>query len=177
MTVDDGGSAQRVNSGEEARGMEALQRFQELCIAGSERELTEEEVTEINGFTAAFPALDRTLGVRYQAIAPERLELRLEISNDHIQPWGITNGGVYAALGENAGSMASYMAAGAGPAVMGTSNETHFLRPTTPGDVVVSVATPEHVGRSSHLWRIEHINEATGKRCALTFLKTHVARG
>ena len=102
------------------------------------------------------------------------MELALEITEDHLQPWGVTNGGVYASLGETAGSMASFIAAGAGPAVVGTSNQTHFLRPSVKGDVIVATAETEHVGRTTHLFRIEHTNEKTGKRCALTFLKTQV---
>ena len=37
-----------------------------------------------------------------------------------------------------------------------------------------STATAEHLGSTSHLWRVEHRNEETGKLLALTMLKTAV---
>ncbi|MGJ4049517.1 PaaI family thioesterase [Corynebacterium sp. 22_2729] len=148
--------------------------FIELSREATERELTGEEISTLNELLQKHPTLDRTLGVQYRAIGPKKLQLALEVTEDHLQPWGVTNGGVYASLGETAGSMASFVAAGAGPAVVGTSNQTHFLRPSVKGDVIVSTAEAEHIGRTTHLFRIEHINEKTGKCCALTFLKTQV---
>ena len=148
--------------------------FIELSREATERELTGEEISTLNELLQKHPTLDRTLGVQYRTIGPKKLQLALEVTEDHLQPWGVTNGGVYASLGETAGSMASFVAAGAGPAVVGTSNQTHFLRPSVKGDVIVSTAEAEHIGRTTHLFRIEHKNEKTGKRCALTFLKTQV---
>ena len=148
--------------------------FIELSRVAAERELTTEEISTLNELLARHPTLDRTLGVQYRAVGPNKLELALEITEDHLQPWGVTNGGVYASLGETAGSMASFVAAGAGPAVVGTSNQTHFLRPSVKGDAIIATAEAEHIGRTTHLLRIEHKNEKTGKRCALTFLKTQV---
>lgn len=148
--------------------------FIELIRVATERDLTEQEIATLNELLAKHPTLDRTLGLQYRAVGPDKMQLALEITEDHLQPWGVTNGGVYASLGETAGSMASFVAAGAGPAVVGTSNQTHFLRPSVKGDVIVSTVQAEHVGRTTHLFRIEHKNEKTGKTCALTFLKTQV---
>ncbi|MGP5660638.1 PaaI family thioesterase [Corynebacterium falsenii] len=176
MSTSDGQAPESTQSPEQAaeQALRALQRFQELSVAGAQRPLTDDEVAEVNEFTARHPSLDRLLGVRYRVVEPQRIQIALTIREDHLQPWGITNGGVYSSLGETAGSMASFLAAGSGPIVMGTSNETHFLRPSSAGDVIVSTATPENMGRTSHLWRIEHRNEGSGKLCALTFLKTTV---
>ncbi|RAV32589.1 PaaI family thioesterase [Corynebacterium heidelbergense] len=156
------------------RGAEIVLQFLELSRTATERPLSEEELGTVNEFLRLHPSLDRSLGVTYLAVEPQRMVIRLEVTEAHQQPWGVTNGGVYACLGETAASMASFVAAGAQTPVMGTSNKTDFLRPTRPGDVIVSTATPEHVGRTSHLWRVEHRAEATGKLCALTYLKTTV---
>ena len=91
--------------------------FIELSRVATERELTGEEISTLNELLQKHPTLDRTLGVQYRAVGPNKLELALEITEDHLQPWGVTNGGVYASLGETAGSMASFIAAGAGPAL------------------------------------------------------------
>lgn len=152
----------------------ALMLFQEAATVAAKEELTPELVEKINESNYAGLNLDSHLGVKYTAAGPQGVTLRLEIGEQHLQPWGVTHGGVYAALGESVGSVASYIAAGAGPAVMGTSNHTDFLRPSKKGDVIVTTARPEHVGRTTQLWRIEHRNEESGKLVALTHLKTAV---
>lgn len=158
----------------EQAAYEAYAAFTALNHTASKRALNAAELAQMNEFLMSFPTLDRTLGSKYIHAGPNKVVLELTITEHVQQPWGITNGGVYSSLGESAGSMASYYAAGSGPAVMGTSNETHFLRPSKPGDTIVSTATPENLGRTSHLWRIEHRNKETGKLCALTLLKTAV---
>lgn len=105
--------------------------FIELSRVATERDLTEQEIATLNELLAKHPTLDRTLGVQYRAVGPDKMQLALEITEDHLQPWGVTNGGVYASLGETAGSMASFVAAGAGPAVVGTlTRRTSSARPS-----------------------------------------------
>ena len=153
---------------------EHVKTMLELSSTAGQRKLTGEELDTLNGIMTATNGLEETLGVRYTEVAPHSLTLRLEVQPIHLQPWGITNGGIYATLGETAASMASFVAAGAGPIVVGTNNNTDFLRPSKVGDVIVSTATAEHLGSTSHLWRVEHRNEETGKMLALTMLKTAV---
>ncbi|HJD90014.1 MAG TPA: PaaI family thioesterase, partial [Corynebacterium urealyticum] len=110
----------------------------QLSSTASQRKLTGEELDTLNGIITATNGLEEALGVRYTEVAPHSLTLRLEVKAMHLQPWGITNGGIYATLGETAASMASFVAAGAGPIVVGTNNSTDFLRPSKAGDVIVS---------------------------------------
>lgn len=154
--------------------MKALMLFQEAATVAVNEDLSPEMVEKINESNYSGLNLDSHLGVKYVSAGPKLVSVRLEVGDEHLQPWGVTHGGVYAALGESVGSVASYIAAGAGPAVMGTSNHTDFLRPSKKGDVIVTTATPEHIGRTTQLWRIEHRNEVTGKLVALTHLKTAV---
>ncbi len=151
-----------------------MEEFNDLAQRASTQELTPAEVAKINHFTSSFRNLDRLLGVSFRTAGPQGVTLELNVTTDHIQPFGVTNGGVYASLGETAASMAGYLAAGAGPLVMGTNNNTDFLRPSKPGDVIVSTAVPVHLGRTSQLWRVEHVNEENGKTLAITTLKTTV---
>ncbi|AGP30710.1 PaaI family thioesterase [Corynebacterium terpenotabidum] len=152
-----------------------MARMVELLGRVNSGELTDAESAELAAmFEGAGAGLDHTLGVKYVAFAPE-LVLELTVTRDHVQPWGITNGGVYASLGESAGSFAGFIAAGGTSSVMGITNSTNFLRPSTPGDVIRSTAHPVHTGRTSQLWRIEHVNAASGKLLATTELRTVVA--
>lgn len=152
----------------------ALLKFQQLSEIAAQQDLDDSQIAQFNKANRFDTNFDVVIGSQYIEVGPRKVALRVEITAEHLQPWGITHGGLLAALAESAGSVASYLAAGAEPAVMGTSNHTDFLRPSVKGDVIVATATPEHLGRSTHLWRIEHKNEATGKMVALTQLKTAV---
>lgn len=151
-----------------------LARMTELLTKAGAAEISDEESAELSGiFESKVGGLDALLGLRYRSFHPE-VVLELEVTRDHVQPWGITNGGVYASLGESAGSFAGFIASG-GQAVMGTTNATNFLRPSMPGDVIRSTAHAVHTGRTSQLWRIEHINAGSGKLVATTELRTVVS--
>ena len=150
-------------------------RMLELLQAAAGGTFTDEQGEELAElFSSRISGLDRTLGLRYVGFVPQ-VVAELEITTDHVQPWGITNGGVYASLGESTGSFAGFIASGGGT-VMGTTNLTNFLRPSVPGDVIRSTAQAVHAGRTSQLWRIEHVNVASGKLCATTELRTVVAQ-
>lgn len=152
-----------------------LTRMTEILGRAATGEITDEESTELASiFGKGVRGLDRTLGVKYISFLPE-VVLELTVTRDHVQPWGITNGGIYASLGESAGSFAGFIAAGGASNVMGTTNLTNFLRPSMPGDVIRSTAHAVHTGRTSQLWRIEHINAGSGKLLATTELRTVVA--
>lgn len=160
-----------------ARQAAVMERMVSLLGSAAAGGLTEDENAELIGiFGGEIAGLDNTLGVKYVSFSPE-IVLELTITRDHVQPWGITNGGVYASLGESAGSFAGFIAAGGKANVMGVNNLTNFLRPSMPGDVIRSTACAVHTGRTSQLWRIEHVNVASGKLCATTELRTVVVPG
>lgn len=150
-------------------------RMNELLGKVSAGDISATESAELADlFQEKAQGLDRTLGVRYLSFVPE-LVVELTVTADHVQPWGITNGGIYASLGESAGSFAGFIAAGGKGNVMGVTNSTNFLRPSVPGDVIRSTAHAVHTGRTSQLWRIDHVNAETGKLLATTELRTVVA--
>lgn len=154
---------------------EVMERMTELMGRVAESGLTADETAELDSiFSETIAGLDRTLGVRYAAFTPE-VVMELTVTDDHVQPWGITNGGIYASLGESAGSFAGFIATGGRAGVMGVTNATNFLRPSKPGDMIRSTAHAVHTGRTSQLWRIDHVNASTGKLLATTELRTVVA--
>lgn len=148
--------------------------FHKIGLAAQDGAVPPEQIAELNERTASSDIVEALLGTRFVSISKDEVVLELEIADRHLQPWGVTNGGIYAILGETAGSIAGYIAAGVTSNVMGTNNSTDFLRPSRKGDVIRTVARAEHLGRTMQLWRIEHVNKATGKLCALTRLKTTV---
>ena len=156
---------------ERIAGLKSLARMKRAILAG---EVTKETIAVANQSLSELPSLDRTLGVKYRALTKDALAIECEVTWEHTQPMGLANGGLFASLGETAGSLAGFIAVEDNMQVMGTNNSTDFLRPAFPGDVIVSTARAVHLGRTSQLWRIEHTNEKTGKLLALTNLRTAV---
>jgi 1,4-dihydroxy-2-naphthoyl-CoA hydrolase len=92
---------------------------------------------------------------------------RLEITENHHQPYGAVHGGVYCMMIETLASTGAALWAienGMGGA-MGLSNKTDFLRATTEG-VLLGKATPIHRGRNQQLWQVDVTRESDGKLVA-----------
>lgn len=86
----------------------------------------------------------------------------------HMQPFGITHGGIYAAIAEEVASLSTYRAIDAATRTcVGQSNLTHFLRPSASGDTLRVVATPRHRGRTSWVWSID-MYDGAGRHCAMS---------
>lgn len=127
------------------------------------------ELAALNRANTGFAKL-----IGLEITACSRFEVRgfIDVRADHLQPAGIVNGGVYAAIGETLGSLAAILVAGQ-PAV-GMSNNTDLIGSVRSGRIEAA-ATPVHVGRSTHLWRTEMRHE--GDLVAVTNLKLMILRG
>jgi uncharacterized protein (TIGR00369 family) len=92
---------------------------------------------------------------------------RLEINENHHQPYGVVHGGVYCTMIETLASTGAALWAmeqGMGGA-MGVSNKTDFLRATTDG-VLIGRATPIHRGRTQQLWQVDVTRDTDDKLVA-----------
>lgn len=156
---------------------EKLPAYLRLLDIAGERVLTDDEVAELNSLTEGdveASGLDAHLGTSYVAVGPRLLSMRLEIGPQHLQPWGLANGGVYATMGESCGSIAGFIAAGGKTPVVGVNNSTDFFRSAVDGDVLISTAAPVHLGRTSQVWEISHTRESDGKLLSRTNLRLAV---
>lgn len=100
------------------------------------------------------PTLGKHLGFQYDEIAGDRVVLRLPITEHVHQPFGIVHGGAYAVIAEEVASIGGQMWLGDRGHVVGTNNNTDFLRAIREG-TIRAVGTPVHQGRTQQLWRIE----------------------
>lgn len=114
------------------------------------------------------PTLDdgflKLLGARVLAAGPDRVELRMAVTEDHLQPAGLIHGGVHCTLVETAASIGAHLwfnTAHSGT-VVGVTNSTDFIRGAGAGATLSAVATPIHRGRTQQLWVVE-ITGAEGK--------------
>ena len=114
------------------------------------------------------------LGISIDEAGPDRVVLSMDVGPEHLQPQGITHGGVHATLVESAASIGGHLWIGAtarGSSVVGVANNTDFLRAST-GGRLVATANPIHRGRSQQLWLVE-ITDVAGKLIARGQVRLH----
>jgi uncharacterized protein (TIGR00369 family) len=102
--------------------------------------------------------------MRIETQTPDEVVIRMPVTSDHHQPYGIVHGGVWCSLVETAASMAAATWLGEKGSVVGVSNHTNFLRAVRAGEVVAH-ATPIHRGRLQQLWLVE-IADDQGRKVA-----------
>jgi uncharacterized protein (TIGR00369 family) len=75
------------------------------------------------------------------------------------QPYGLLHGGASVALAETCASLASIMNVDQKlSGVVGIEINANHIRAKTEG-TVRGIATPIHIGRSTHVWRIDIVDE------------------
>lgn len=107
------------------------------------------------GPTSPFDAL---VGIVTTEFTADRVTLEWDVRPDHLQPFGITHGGIYCTAVESAASLGAACWLGDRGTVVGVSNHTDFLRAVRGGHLR-AVATPIHRGRSQQLWLVEITDE------------------
>ena len=109
---------------------------------------------------------DRLCGLELLAASPDEVRVRVEVNDDHRQPFGLVHGGLFATMAESAASIGTYLGVkDEGQAAMGLSNHTSFLRPVF-GGAVEAVARRRHKGRTTWLWEVD-VTDGDGKLCAV----------
>jgi 1,4-dihydroxy-2-naphthoyl-CoA hydrolase len=106
-------------------------------------------------------------GIELTDASVDHCDGRVEVTEDHHQPYGVVHGGVYCTMIETLASTgAALWAMDQGMAgAVGVSNKTDFLRATTDG-VLIGRATPIHRGRTQQLWQVDVTRERDGKLVA-----------
>ncbi len=92
------------------------------------------------------------MGLRFLRATRDEVVAELEIGPQHLQPYGIVHGGVYAGIVETlASSGAALDSLARGSSVVGLDNHTSFLRATRAGKLHAT-AIPLTRGRRTQLW-------------------------
>ncbi len=106
-------------------------------------------------------------GIELTSATADLAEGRLELNENHHQPYGVVHGGVYCTMVETLASTgAAIWAVDQGMAgAVGISNKTDFLRATT-GGVLIGRAMPIHRGRTQQLWQVDLTRQEDGKLAA-----------
>ena len=110
---------------------------------------------------------DAFYGLEMLELGPDRARGQLLVRPEHLQPFGLVHGGVYAAMAEGLTSFSTAsVVLERGLAASGLSNHTSFLRPITSG-TVHALATRRHAGRTTWVWEVELTDDAN-RLCAIS---------
>ena len=106
-------------------------------------------------------------GIELTEASTDSCQGKVEINENHHQPYGVVHGGVYCTLIETLASTgAALWAMENGMAgCVGVSNQTDFIRAATEG-VLIGSATPIHRGRTQQLWQVTVTRESDSKLVA-----------
>ena len=104
------------------------------------------------------------LGIEFLEVGEDFIRARAPVDHRTLQPAGILHGGISVVLAETLGSCGAAGAAGAGVQVVGLEVNANHLRSVRSG-WVSGTARPVHIGRSTHVWQIELVNERGQRTC------------
>jgi 1,4-dihydroxy-2-naphthoyl-CoA hydrolase len=95
------------------------------------------------------------MGLRFVDASADGVTAEIEVGEQHLQPYGLVHGGVYAGLVETLCSVAAMLSVTSeGKSVVGLENTTSFIRAVRSGKLRAR-ATPLHRGQHTHVWRCE----------------------
>lgn len=104
------------------------------------------------------------LGIEIIEVGDDFLRGRVPVDHRTKQPFGLLHGGVSVVLAESLGSMGAYYACPEGHQAVGLEVNANHLRSASSG-WVTGTARPVHIGRTTHVWAIEMVNEAGELTC------------
>lgn len=110
------------------------------------------------------------IGFEFLEIGPDFIKGRIPVDHRTTQPFGILHGGASCVLSETLGSIAAWMTVNPDThRAVGLEINANHIRAVTEG-YVVGMCTAYHVGRRTQVWQTDMMEEATGKRTALSRL-------
>jgi len=108
--------------------------------------------------------LVRHLGIQITDVGDDYIKASMPVDHRTHQPMGILHGGASVALAETVGSLAAQMCVEPGHFVVGLEINANHIRSVRQG-LVFGVATPIHIGRSTHVWNIRISDEQDKTVC------------
>ena len=104
--------------------------------------------------------MGEVLGIEFTHIDKDKLIATMRVDHRTVQPYGILHGGASVSLAETLGSVAAHCSIDFTKQIsVGLEINANHIRSVRSG-LVTGTATPIHVGRSTHVWAIEIVDES-----------------
>ena len=105
------------------------------------------------------------LGIEIVELTPTRVVATMPVDDRTQQPFGLLHGGASVALAETVASLAAIMNIDIQKfRAVGLEINANHIRAKTEG-TVKGTATPIHIGRTTHVWKIEIVDESDRLVC------------
>ena len=105
------------------------------------------------------------LGIRFSELGQSYLKATMPVDHRTIQPYGLLHGGASVTLAETLGSVGSALVIDTNQFIcVGQEINANHIRSARSG-LVTGIATPIHLGASSHVWEIKIYDEADKLVC------------
>lgn len=116
-----------------------------------------------------FVFMSKFLNMEWAGISENTLSMQMPVNDRTKQPYGLLHGGASCALAETVGSIASFLVIDSSRFIcVGQEISASHLRSATSGKLI-AVASPLHLGRTTHVWDIR-IHNDTGKLVCISRL-------
>jgi len=104
------------------------------------------------------------LDIEITDIGEDYVTAKMPVDERTHQPMGILHGGASVVLAETVGSIASNLALDMDHYAVGLEINANHLRPVSSG-YVYAPARPIHIGKTTHVWSIDIVNEDSKQTC------------
>jgi 1,4-dihydroxy-2-naphthoyl-CoA hydrolase len=103
--------------------------------------------------------MSKHLGIEVIEVGKDFIKARMPVDERTKQPYGILHGGASVALAETIGSYGSHLIIDSSKYLsVGLDINANHIRKATQG-FVTGIAKPVHIGKTTHVWGIEIIDE------------------
>ena len=110
---------------------------------------------------------DANIGLEYTHVSAKSVQARLVVEAKHLQPYGLTHGGLYCTIGESICSVGANLATLPDYKMsVGHRNTTTFLRGSRKGSQLLAVAVASRTGESNRLLWTFTIKDESNNLCA-----------
>jgi 1,4-dihydroxy-2-naphthoyl-CoA hydrolase len=111
--------------------------------------------------------MDACLNLQYDTVSPDKITAHCIVTEDHLQPYGLTHGGIYCSIGESVCSVgATLVSVQSNHLAVGIKNTTHFHKASRQDTRLIIDAEPmPHSTPNQLLWAFT-ISNNLGTLCA-----------
>ena len=109
--------------------------------------------------------MDENLGIEYTEITADKIVAKMPVDHRTTQPFGLLHGGASVSLAESLGSIAAHCSIDSSKFIpVGLEINANHIRSAKSG-YVTGTARAIHIGRSTHVWAIEIVDEEAKLIC------------